>query len=60
MDDGQHNPYRPSHRLSEYDKKRLDEMNRANLPAFWIGYVVVVLGGLWLLTQTPVLDWIGM
>jgi hypothetical protein len=48
MDD-QRAPYRPSpqHRLSEYDKKRLHEMNSANLPAFWIVYVVIVGVLLW-------------
>lgn len=34
-----------NYRLSDYDKKRLDEQNRANLPAFWIVYFVV-FGGL--------------
>jgi hypothetical protein len=46
-----------NHRLSEYDRQRLEEMNRANAPFFWIGYAVVVFGGMWLLIR--VLDWIG-
>lgn len=55
--DNQQDPYGqgpPRYRLSEYDKKRLDEMRGANLPAFWIGYVIVIVGGLW------VLDWLGL
>lgn len=67
MDKDQHDPYRPTAnevlealkrpepRLSNYDKQRLDEMNRANAPVFWIGYVVVLVGGGWLLLQ--LLDW---
>lgn len=45
------------HRLSDYDKKRLDEMNSANASAFWLAYPVVVFGGVFLLIR--VLDWIG-
>ena len=29
------------HRLSEYDRKRQEELQRANLPAFWIVFFVV-------------------
>jgi hypothetical protein len=46
-----------NYRLSEYDKARLDELNSANAPAFWLAFPVVVFGGLWLLIR--VLDWIG-
>ena len=67
MTDDQKDPFRPKAdeilealkpaqpRLSEYDKQRLVEMNSASLPFFWIGYVVVVFGGLWLLIK--LLDW---
>ncbi|MEV6548759.1 hypothetical protein AB0M57_08600 [Streptomyces sp. NPDC051597] len=67
MDDDQQDPARqkadeilealktPQPRLSEYDKKRLDELNSANVPFFWIGYAVVVFGGFWLLIK--LLDW---
>jgi hypothetical protein len=44
-----------NYRLSDWDKKRQEELNSANLPAFWLAYPVVVIGGLWLLVQ--VLDW---
>ncbi|MFF1438502.1 hypothetical protein [Streptomyces sp. NPDC058295] len=67
MADDQQDPLRPKAdeilealkpaqlRLSEYDKQRLEEMNGANLPFFWIGYAVVVFGGFWLLIK--LLDW---
>lgn len=29
------------YRLDEYDKKRLEEMRRVNLPLFWIPFFVV-------------------
>lgn len=32
------------HRLSEYDKKRLDELNSANAPAFWIVFFIIAAG----------------
>jgi hypothetical protein len=44
-------------RLSEYDKKKLDEMNSANLPVFWVLYFAVAIGGMWLLVQF--LTWAG-
>jgi hypothetical protein len=53
-------PPTPTHRLSEYDRKRLEEMNSANLPLFWIVYVLLVVGGLLLLMLTPVPDWLGL
>lgn len=31
----------PNYRLSEYDRKRQEELNRAVLPAFWIPFFVV-------------------
>lgn len=31
------------YRLSEYDRRRQEELERANLPAFWIGFVLVVI-----------------
>lgn len=46
-----------NYRLSEYDKQRLDEMNSANAPAFWLAFPVVVIGGVWLLAK--ILDWVG-
>ncbi|MFF4044986.1 hypothetical protein [Streptomyces sp. NPDC001816] len=45
----------PMHRLSDYDRQRLDEMNRANPAAFWLAYPVVVVGGMWLLIRLS--DW---
>lgn len=45
------------HRLSEYDKKKLDEMNSANAPVFWVLYFGIAVGGMWLLVQF--LDWAG-
>lgn len=32
------------HRLSEYDKKRLDELNSANPAAFWIIFFIIAAG----------------
>lgn len=46
-----------SYRLSEYDRKRQEELNSANAPAFWLAYPIVVFGGLWALVQF--LDWAG-
>ncbi|MET9385279.1 hypothetical protein ABZY09_30460 [Streptomyces sp. NPDC002928] len=46
-----------NYRLSEYDRKRQEELNRANAPAFWLAFPIVVFGGLWLLIR--VLDWVG-
>jgi hypothetical protein len=48
-------PRTPRYRLSDYDRKRLDEMNSANPAAFWLAFPVVVVGGLWLLIK--VADW---
>lgn len=31
----------PNYRLSEYDRKRQEELNRANLPLFWIPFFIV-------------------
>ncbi|WP_371645699.1 hypothetical protein [Streptomyces mirabilis] len=67
MENDQHDPYRPTAeeilealkpprpKLSEYDKQRLDELDSANAPFFWIGYTVVAFGGVWLLIK--LLDW---
>ena len=41
-----------NYRLSDYDRKRLEEMQRANLPLFWIGYAVIVFGVFALLMWT--------
>jgi hypothetical protein len=30
------------YRLSEYDRRRQEELQRANLPAFWIGFFLIV------------------
>lgn len=34
-----------NYRLSEYDRKLIEEKKRANLPAFWLVYFVI-FGGL--------------
>jgi hypothetical protein len=34
-----------NHRLSEYDKKRIEEMNKANPAVFWILFFLI-FGGL--------------
>ena len=31
------------YRLSEYDRRRQEELERANLPAFWIVFFLVVI-----------------
>jgi len=46
-----------NYRLSEYDRKRQDELNSASAPVFWLAFPVVVFGGVWLLIK--VLDWVG-
>jgi hypothetical protein len=48
-------PETPRYRLSEYDKKRLEEMKGGNLALFWLAFPVVVIGGGWLLIQ--IADW---
>lgn len=30
------------YRLSEYDRRRQEELQRANLPFFWIGFFLLV------------------
>lgn len=30
------------YRLSEYDRRRQEELQRANLPLFWIGFFLLV------------------
>jgi hypothetical protein len=46
-----------NYRLSEYDRKRQEELNSANAPFFWIAFAVAVFGGTWALIH--VLDWLG-
>lgn len=46
-----------NYKLSEYDRKRQAELNRAPAPVFWIAFPVVVFGGMWLLVQF--LTWAG-
>lgn len=35
-----------NYRLSEYDKKRLDELNRANPAGFWLAFAVIAVAAL--------------
>jgi hypothetical protein len=42
-------PPQPNYRLSEYDRQKIRENNKANLPLFWFAYFAIALGGTWLL-----------
>jgi hypothetical protein len=47
----------PNYRLSEYDRKRQEELNSANVPLFWIVFALLVFTGPFLLIRF--LDWVG-
>ncbi len=47
-----------NYRLSDYDRARQAELNRANPAAFWLAFPFVVFGGLWALIAVS--DWLGL
>jgi hypothetical protein len=47
----------PDYRLSEYDRKRQEELNSANAPLFWIVFAVLVIAGPFVLDWLT--DWVG-